>query len=459
MRPSRPSTPPPRSSQLPRISQLPRSSRLPRSSYAARASLPPRTTLLPESSEPPSGHDSDPAADDSLPASAAERSLERMTHAVGELGRLVGSTLGLPGRQDDSGNTVVTRAPGAPAGIDHLPERFERPEPGAIRLRVIDLCKERVETHWFDDVDSLLAAPKPDWVRLRWVDVDGLHAYVISQLQRAYGFHTLAAEDVLHVPQRPRVDAYSDHLFIVARMFTWRDERLVSEQISVFMKPGLLVSFQELDMDVWRPIRDRLQYESSKLRDCDASYLAYALLDATVDHCFPILERYGEMLDHLEDSVLLSAANNLLQEVHAIRRELTVLRKAVWPMREVIAELGRDDQRLVSTTTRTYLRDVYQHCVQVIDILETFRELAASLTDLSLSMASNRMNEVMKWLTVLSSVFIPGTFLAGVYGMNFHDIPELQQPHGYAIFWLACIVQTGGLYWYFKRRGWLGGRR
>ena len=452
--PSRPSIPPPRGSQPPR-SLYARSSQLPRSSSS---SLPPRKTLLPESSDPPAG-DSDPAGDDSFPASAAERGLERMTNAVGELGRLVGSTLGLPGRQDDSGNTVVTRAPGAPAGIDHLPERFERPEPGAIRLRVIDVCKDCVETHWFDDVDSLLAAEKPSWVQLRWVDVDGLHAYVISQLQRAYGFHTLAAEDVLHVPQRPRVDAYSDHLFIVARMFSWRDERLVSEQISLFMKPGLVVSFQERDTDVWSPIRDRLQYESSKLRDCDASYLAYALLDATVDHCFPILERYGEMLDHLEDSVLLSAADNLLQEVHAIRRELTVLRKAVWPMREVIAELGREDQRLVSATTRTYLRDVYQHCVQIIDILETFRELAASLTDLSLSMASNRMNEVMKWLTILSSVFIPMTFLAGVYGMNFREIPELQFPHGYAYFWLACVVQVGGLYWYFKKRGWLGGRR
>jgi magnesium transporter len=156
--------------------------------------------------------------------------------------------------------------------------------------------------------------------------------------------------------------------------------------------------------------------------------------------------------------VLLTAADNLLQEVHAIKRELTVLRKAVWPMREVIAELGREDQRLVSPTTRTYLRDVYQHCVQIIDILETFRELAASLTDLSLSMASNRMNEVMKWLTILSSVFIPATFLAGVYGMNFPRIPELGVKHGYGLFWLACLAQTGGLYWYFRRRGWLGRR-
>lgn len=421
-----------------------------------RATMAPHGTLIPRHSRPPLESDEPEAGESpSFPVRAA-RTLARMSTTVGELGRLVGSTLGLPGRQDDSGNVIVTRAPGAPAGIDHIEERFERPEFGKVRLRVIDICQSQVETQWFDDVDDLLAQPKPEWSTLRWIDVDGLHAYVISQLQTAFGFHTLAAEDVLHVPQRPRVEPYSDHLFIVARMFSWRREQLVSEQISMFLRPGLLVSFQELDEDVWNPIRARLELESSKLRQCDASYLAYALLDATVDHCFPILERYGEMLDHLEDSVLASSASNLLQEVHAIRRELTILRKAVWPMREVIAELSRDDHALVSTTTRTYLRDVYQHCVQIIDIIETFRELASSLTDLSLSMASNRMNEVMKVLTIMSSVFIPITFLAGVYGMNFEVLPELRWRHGYALFWAICGSVTATLLYLFWRRGWIG---
>ena len=423
--------------------------------------LPPKSTLYPrsntdtdsdsDSEEPEEGNESP-----SFPVRAA-RTLTRMTTQVGELGRLVGSTLGLPGRQDDSGNTVVTRAPGAPAGIEHITERLHPPDPGQVRLRVIDICQDQVETQWFDDVDALLEAPRPEWAQLRWIDVDGLHAYVISQLQHAFGFHTLAAEDVLHVPQRPRVDAYKDHLFIVTRMFSIRKDSLISEQISMFMRPGLLVSFQELDEDVWNPVRSRLELESSKLRQGDASYLAYALLDATVDHCFPILERYGEMLDHLEDSVLLSNAGNLLQEVHAIRRELTILRKAVWPMRDVVAELSREDQILVSDTTRTYLRDVYQHCVQVIDIIETFRELAASLTDLSLSMQSNRMNEVMKLLTMISTVFIPITFLAGVYGMNFHNFPELGWEHSYYWFWGVCVTVTLSLVWYFRRKGWWGG--
>jgi magnesium transporter len=174
-----------------------------------------------------------------------------------------------------------------------------------------------------------------------------------------------------------------------------------------------------------------------------------------IDHCFPILERYGEMLDHLEDSVL-AATGNILPEVHAIKRELTILRKAIWPMREVLAELSRADQRLVSDTTRTYLRDVYQHCIQIIDILETFRELAASLTDLSLSIASKRMNEIMKVLTMMSSVFIPITFLAGVYGMNFQYFPELHYRYSYLFFWVVCVGLAVTLAWYFRRKGWWG---
>jgi magnesium transporter len=458
---SRESKPPGRrNSSLPARGTIPPTASGSSKPPSARSAVPAghNTTVPARSSAPPEPGDSDFSG----PASAAdevERTLERMTSTFGELGRLVGSTLGLPGRLDDDDNVVATHSPGAPPGIEHLKEQWTPPEPGTIRIRVIDVCKERVETRWVDDLDGFLQTPRPDWVSLRWVDVDGLHAYVVSKLQRAYGFHTLAAEDVLHVPQRPRVDAYADHLFIVARMFSWRREQLVTEQISLFARVGLLVSFQELDEDVWNPIRDRMiQHETSKLRHGDATYLAYALLDATVDHCFPILERYGEMLDHLEDAALTSDANNILQEVHAIKRELTILRKAVWPMREVIAELSREDQILVSPDTRTYLRDVYQHCVQIIDIIETFRELAASLTDLSLSMQSNRMNEVMKWLTILSTVFIPMTFLAGVYGMNFATFPELHWKYSYPVFWIICIAQTAILLVYFRRKGWIGRR-
>jgi magnesium transporter len=416
---------------------------------------PPRSTILPgRSSVPPESEYSDAPDSPSFPA-AVERSIERMTSTFGELGRLVGS-LGLPGLQEDGGTSSQTQIPGAPPGIEHITEQWTPPEPGTIRIRVIDICKEKVETRWVDDLEDFLSEPRPEWVALRWVDVDGLHAYVVSKLQRAYGFHTLAAEDVLHVPQRPRVDAYTDHLFIVARMFDWRYDQLVTEQISVFVKAGLVVSFQEHEEDVWNPIRDRImQYEASKLRLGDASYLAYALIDATVDHCFPILEKYGEMLDHLEDSALAPEAPDILQEVHAIKRNLTILRKAVWPMREVIAELSRDEQLLVSPDTRTYLRDVYQHCVQIIDIIETFRELAASLTDLSLSMASKRMNEIMKVLTIISTVFIPITFLAGVYGMNFVVLPELHFKYSYLLFWGFCLAETCGLFYWFRKKGWL----
>jgi magnesium transporter len=350
---------------------------------------------------------------------------------------------------------VATHRPGAPAGIDHLESAALPPKPGEIRIRVIDLCESQVETRWFEDVDSFAAEPRPEWSKLRWIDVDGVHPYVVKRLQKLYGLHTLAAEDVLHMPQRPRVDAYGDHLFIVARMFMLRDDHLSDEQVSLFVKDGVLVSFQELDEDVWNPIRERLEYEDSKLRRGDVSYLAYALLDATVDHCFPILEAYGEKLDAIEDAATDTSPVELLHRVHDIKRELTLLRKAVWPMREVMGELSREDQILVSRETRTYLRDVYQHCVQIIDILETFRELASSLTDLSLSMASNRMNEIMKVLTIMSSLFIPITFLAGVYGMNFDHFPELHWKYSYFGFWGICLAATTGLLWFFRRKGWL----
>jgi magnesium transporter len=185
--------------------------------------------------------------------------------------------------------------------------------------------------------------------------------------------------------------------------------------------------------------------------------LLYAVLDTVVDHDFPILETYGERLEQLEDAVLTEAAPHLLREIHAVKRDLTVMRRVLWPMREAIGELTKPDKMVISESARTYLRDVHDHCVQVMDILETFRELASNLTDLHLSMTSNKMNEVMKVLTIISTIFIPITFLAGVYGMNFDELPELHWKHGYTSFWLICGALTTSLLWFFHRRGWLRG--
>jgi magnesium transporter len=219
----------------------------------------------------------------------------------------------------------------------------------------------------------------------------------------------------------------------------------------------MLLTFQEQQNDIWGSLRARIGQPGSRINASDATYLLYAVLDTVVDHDFPILEKYGERLEQLEDAVLTEADPQLLREIHAVKRDLLVMRRVLWPMREAIGELTKPDKTVISEAARTYLRDVHDHCVQVMDILETFRELASNLTDLHLSMTSNKMNEVMKVLTIISTIFIPITFLAGVYGMNFDDLPELHWKHGYAVFWGICGALTTLLIWFFHKRGWLRG--
>lgn len=382
--------------------------------------------------------------------------IDHAVGSVGTVGRIVGSALHLPGLHRRANHRTHYK-PGTVAGIEHLPDVKTPPPPGAVHIQCIDYSPERVVVTDVKDIDAFLAQPRPDWAAVRWINIDGLHPYVINQISRAIGMHTLSAEDVLHVPQRPRVEPYENDLFIVTRMMRLIDDHLTSEQVSLFMRPGLVVTFQELHGDVWQPIRERIHNAGSRLRRNDQSFLVYALLDAIVDHCFPILERYGDLLEELEAQVLGKPDAAVLGRVHGIKRELSVLRRVMWPMREVVAAIRESELGVVSDVTRTFLRDVYEHTVQIVEIIETFREVAGGLTDLHMSAVSNRMNETMKVLTIMASLFIPITFLAGVYGMNFEFIPELGWRYGYPAFLGACLTIVGGLLWYFRRKGWLGG--
>jgi magnesium transporter len=309
-----------------------------------------------------------------------------------------------------------------------------------------------------EDLDRFFQQAPMEGCAVRWLNIDGLHPHVIHQVQRAYGFHSLAAEDVLHVPQRPKVEAYEDHLFIVARMFRLDGDVLESEQVSFFLKPALLVTFQERAGDVWEPIRHRLAAPHTRLRTGDASYLLYSLLDAMVDHFFPILERYGDALDELERRLLEKPTPGLLRRLHEVRRELAVLRRVLWPTRELLRSLMYDESGLISDRTKTYLRDVHEHAIQIVEIIETFRDMVAGLTDLYMSVLSIRMNEIMKVLTIISTIFIPMTFLAGVYGMNFETFPELRWTWAYPAFWGVCTVIAIGMLIFFRRKGWIGNR-
>ncbi len=268
----------------------------------------------------------------------------------------------------------------------------------------------------------------------------------------------------MQLGQRPKLEPYTaeggrpPHLLLIVRMLQHTKAGLESEQISMFVGQEIVITIQESPGDIWDPIRARIEKAGSRLREHDASYLAYTLIDAIVDHCFPVLEHYGDRLEELEDLVLEHPDRSTIQEVHAVKRELLLLRRAIWPMREVVNAMQREPHECVSETTRTYLRDVYDHLIQIMDIIETYREVGTSLTETYMTSMSNRMSEVMKVLTIIGTIFIPLTFLAGVYGMNMH-IPENQWIGSYPIFWGVCITLAGGmLIWFRRRGGWLSGR-
>jgi magnesium transporter len=325
----------------------------------------------------------------------------------------------------------------------------------------IDYGPDRVERQEVRDTAAFLSGHRQDGTRVRWINVDGLSdPALVRAIGDKYGLHPLALEDVLTPNQRPKFEPYEaqgEHkarVFVIARMLELSDGHLQSEQISLFLGHNTVLTFQEAPGDIWDPVRQRIDTPGSRLRASDASFLFYSLLDAIVDNCFPVLERFGERLEQLEELVLDKPSRQAILEIHAVKRELLVLRRAVWPMREVVQGLQREPHACVSDNTRTYLRDLYDHAVQIMDILETYRDVATSLTETYMSSMSNRMNEVMKVLTIIGTIFIPLTFLAGVYGMNM-PIPENQWKGSYPIFWIVCLVVAGGMVAWFKRRDWL----
>lgn len=295
-----------------------------------------------------------------------------------------------------------------------------------------------------------------------WVNVDGLgDVSVIKRLGEIFGLHPLALEDVVHTHQRPKVEQYPEQLFVVLREARL-SERLETEQFSLFLGKNFVLSFGEREGDAFDPIRERIRQKSGRVRLRGADYLAYSLIDATIDSCFPMLEAYSDRLEELEDCLVQRPDRAVLARLHDTKRDLLVLRRALWPTREAVAMLSREEHALVAADTRVWLRDCYDHVVQLIDLAETDREVCADLMDLYLSSVSNRLNSVMKVLTIISTIFIPLTFLAGVYGMNFHtevgNMPELLWRHGYLVFWIICGVIAVALLGLFWRLGWLGER-
>ena len=345
--------------------------------------------------------------------------------------------------------------PGTPPGTVIVDPEASRPT-----IRVLAYGADEVVEQTLSDPHDVLEVLNKQTVT--WVDVEGLgDAATLHALGEIFGVHRLVLEDIATLHQRPKVELYGEHLFIVARA-VYLGEQLETEQISLFVGKNFVLTFQEgRPGDCLEAIRERIRKKGGRIREAGHDYLAYALLDAIVDSYFPILEAYGERLETLEDDILTQPQVDTVARIHRIKRDLLTLRRAMWPQRETFSMLLRGETAVMTTETRLYLRDCYDHTVQILDLLETYRELGADLIDMYLSMVSNRTNEIMRVLTVISVIFIPLTFIAGLYGMNFDtkspwNMPELTWSLGYPFSLVVMLVVAVGQLLFFRRRGWLG---
>lgn len=318
---------------------------------------------------------------------------------------------------------------------------------------------ERVKDVGFDQVRALRGTAK-----VLWVNIHGLgDAALIKQIGELFGLHELALEDTVNVHQRAKVEEFDSFMFVVARMIE-RDTSqhdLETEQLSMFVGRDFLVTFQEQAGDCFNAVRNRLKGADMRLRSRGPDFLAYTILDSVVDAYFKPLERYGDVLEQMELDFEASATPELIDRLHHMRSDLLMMRRAVWPLREAVTGLLRDHHRLIQAETRLFLRDVYDHTIQLVDVIETYREICTDLRELHYVQISQRTNEVMKVLTIISTIFIPLSFVTGLYGMNFdtsaspYNMPELETRFGYLAVLLVMLTMAGGLLYYFYNRGWL----
>lgn len=322
-------------------------------------------------------------------------------------------------------------------------------------ITVINYDSERYEEKELKSIDECF--PYKDSPTVTWINIAGIHQVdIMEKIGNHFGIHPLVMEDILNTEHRPKMDDMEDYVFVVLKMLDYnKEDGFDAEQISIVLGQHFVISFQEMEGDVFEPVRERIRKNKGRIRKRGADYLAYALLDSVVDNYFTILEKIGERIEFLEEELVENPSTQTLQEIHRLKREMIFLRKSIWPLREVISGLERGESSLIKETTVIYLRDVYDHTIQVIDTVETFRDMISGMLDIYLSSISNKMNEVMKVLTIIATIFIPLTFLAGVYGMNFGYMPELEWDLGYfAVLFLMAIIGMG-LVLYFRKKKWL----
>jgi magnesium transporter len=353
--------------------------------------------------------------------------------------------------------------PGEPPGV--LKPRAEpAAHPSVITL--IEYDQARLDERTITNKDDLL--PHLDNRRITWINIDGLGDIdILSTLGSRFNLHPLALEDVLATGQRPKLEQYEGYLFIIAQMLYLNEKKqMCGEQVSMFLGKNFLITLQEEgDFDVFEPVRARIRAANGAIRKQGADYLAYALLDSIVDHYYPVLESVGASIDEIEDDLANVLLKSPVRDLHRYKRTLSQIRRFIWPVRDLVNSMMHEETGLVSKGTKVYLRDCYDHTVQLMDLVESYRDVISGLMELYLSSVGTRTNEIMKVLTVISSIFIPMTFIVGIYGMNFApeangkklpwNMPELYQPWGYVVVMLLMLAIAIFQIFYFKKRRWL----
>ncbi len=325
-----------------------------------------------------------------------------------------------------------------------------------VRITLIDYDEEHFQEKEVKTIEECF--PFKDKPTVTWINIDGIHNIEpIEKIGKNFNLHPLLLEDIMSTEQRPKIEEFDNHLFIILKMLSYdkKEDELKAEQVSLILGSNFVISFQESEGDVFDPARERIRTGKGRIRKTGSDYLAYTLMDAIVDNYFLILEKVGERIEDIEEELMADPTKETLQEIHKLKSDMIILRKSVWPLREVISGMERAESPLINDSTRTYLRDVYDHTIQVIDTIETFRDMLSGMLDIYLSSISNRMNEVMKVLTIIATIFIPLTFITGIYGMNFEYMPELHWQLGYPAVWLVMIAVVALMFLYFRRKRWL----
>lgn len=324
------------------------------------------------------------------------------------------------------------------------------------KITIIDYDAEHLEEKVAKTVDECFSFK--DKPTVTWINIDGIHEIeIIEKIGNHFDLHPLILEDIVHTEQRPKMEDFEHYIYVVLRLLTFDEieNEINAEQISIILGSNFIISFQEMEGDVFDHVRDRIRNSKGRIRKMGADYLAYALLDAIVDNYFVILEKLGEKIESMEEELVTNPRPETLQTIHELKREMIFLRKSVWPLREVVNSMERGESSLIQDSTTIYLRDVYDHTIQVIDTIETFRDMLSGMLDIYLSSVSNKMNEVMKVLTIIATIFIPLTFIAGNYGMNFEYMPELGWRWSYPVYWMVVLTVAAFMVIYFKRKKWL----